>query len=625
MKLGLLTGVIGNHKRAEAFAICQQLGLDCVELGTGEFSSDWHVGLEEIVSDDAAVERLNSDLADHGLEISALSCHCNALHPNPAYAERAQAVYTNTVLAAERLGVEQICLFAGCPGTPDGGEYPNWVSTGWPTYFTELLEWQWSERIIPFWSEHAAFAADHKVRLAFEMHPGDCVFNLETLLRLREGCGENVGSNFDPSHLWWQLSDPLVVARELGERGMLYHVHAKDTYIDLGRTARDGVLATHRPGRSEAVMALCDRRIRTRRHLLEGARLHAASCRLRRRPQHRARGPARTGDGGTRADRRASSRRHLDRTQRLALVARRSTEPDHPGESGRAELMVMKLSMIHWMREEPLEQTVARLASAGYDGLEINGEPDHYDAVEVRDILDRHGIVLWGAVTLMEHGGRDMVHPDRFVRVGTQRYLQDTIQLIADLGGQVLCCVPSTIGKTQPLTTPSTEWQWCIDGLRAAGEFAGERGVKIALEPITRFETYLLNRAEQALAMVEDVDLSNVGVCLDTYHMHQEEQDPLQAIRTVGDRLFDFHVADSNRRPPGQGAVDWPPILRALDEIGYTGHLTAEVDPPRDRSRLATVPEEDGQFAGAYYDQVVAATPAFLRTVRTAETTEVRS
>jgi sugar phosphate isomerase/epimerase len=77
VKIGLLTGVIGNHEREEAFSICQKLGLDCVELGTGEFSSDWHVGLDEIVSDDSAVEQLNSDLAQHGLEISALSCHWN--------------------------------------------------------------------------------------------------------------------------------------------------------------------------------------------------------------------------------------------------------------------------------------------------------------------------------------------------------------------------------------------------------------------------------------------------------------------------------------------------------------------------------------------------------------------
>jgi D-psicose/D-tagatose/L-ribulose 3-epimerase len=149
----------------------------------------------------------------------------------------------------------------------------------------------------------------------------------------------------------------------------------------------------------------------------------------------------------------------------------------------------MKLSMIHWMRSEPLEETVARLATSGYDGIEINGEPELYDTAAVRSCLERHGIVLWGAVTLMEHGGRDMVHPDRYVRLGTQAYLEEAIQFIADLGGQVLCCVPSTIGKTQPRASPSTEWKWCADGLRAAGEYAGERGVRIALEPISRFET----------------------------------------------------------------------------------------------------------------------------------------
>jgi D-psicose/D-tagatose/L-ribulose 3-epimerase len=278
----------------------------------------------------------------------------------------------------------------------------------------------------------------------------------------------------------------------------------------------------------------------------------------------------------------------------------------------------MKLSMIHWMRSEPLEETVARLGRSGYDGIELNGEPDLYDAAEVRSCLERHGIVAWGAVTLMEHGGRDLVHPDRYVRVGTQRYLEETIQLIADLGGQVLCCVPSTIGKTQALASPSQEWKWCVDGLRAAGEYAGERQVKIALEPLCRFETYLLNRADQALTMAADVDLPNVGVCLDTFHMNMEESAPLEAIRSAGPKLFDFHVADSNRRPPGQGAIDWLEILAALDEVGYEGHLTAEVEPPRDRSPLATVPEEDGQFESAFYDDVVAATPKYLRSLRQA-------
>ncbi len=272
--------------------------------------------------------------------------------------------------------------------------------------------------------------------------------------------------------------------------------------------------------------------------------------------------------------------------------------------------------MIHWMRLEPLEETVSRLARSGYDGIEINGEPAEYEPAAVRACLEQHGIVAWGAVTLMSHSGRDLVHPDPFVRAGTRAYLEATIQLIADLGGRVLCCVPSTIGKLQPLAPPALEWEWCVEGLRAAGAFAGEHGVRIAIEPISRFETYLVNRAEQALALAADVDLPNVGVCLDTYHMNMEESDPLEAIRQAGPMLFDFHVADSNRLPPGQGLVDWPAILDTLDEIEYAGHLTAEVEPPRDRSRLATVPEENGEFESGFYEEVVSSTPRFLRSLR---------
>jgi sugar phosphate isomerase/epimerase len=253
MKLGLLTGVLGDNDREAAFDICAKLGLDAVELGTGEFSSDWHVGLDAMVDDPGHVEQMKRDLDARNLEISALSCHGNPLHPNPAYAERAGDVFRKTVLAAENLGVRNVVLFAGCPGTPDGGEYPNWVSTGWPGYFEELLEWQWEEKIIPFWTENAAWAGEHGVRLAFEPHPGDCVFNGPSMRRLRERCGENVGVNFDPSHLWWQGMDPLVVAEELGKAGMLFHVHAKDTFIDETAAARDGLLATsapESPGRS---------------------------------------------------------------------------------------------------------------------------------------------------------------------------------------------------------------------------------------------------------------------------------------------------------------------------------------------------------------------------------------
>ncbi len=274
--------------------------------------------------------------------------------------------------------------------------------------------------------------------------------------------------------------------------------------------------------------------------------------------------------------------------------------------------------MIHWMRDEPLEETVARLARCGYDGIELNGEPALYDSGEVRDCLDRHGIAAWGAVTLMEHEGRDLLHPDRYVRNGTETYLRDTIDLVAAIGGRTLCCVPSTIGKTAPLADAGSEWRWAVEGLRRVGEHAGERGVRIALEPITRFETYFLNRGEQAARLADEVGLPNVGLCLDAYHMNMEEADPLAAIRAAGDRLFDFHVADSNRLPAGAGGLDWGEILATLAEVGYDDYLTVEVEPPRDHTPLRSVPEVDGQFEAQFYDRIVRQTVEHLNTARSA-------
>lgn len=270
------------------------------------------------------------------------------------------------------------------------------------------------------------------------------------------------------------------------------------------------------------------------------------------------------------------------------------------------------------MRAEPLEQTVERLARCGYDGIELNGEPDSYEGAAVKDLLEGNGLACWGAVTLMEHGGRDMLHPDSYVRRGTQTYLRDTVEMLAAAGGEVLCCVPSTIAKLQPLASVEQEWGWAVEGLRRLGDFAGERGVRVALEPITRFETYFLNRYEQAAKLMEDVALPNVGLCLDMYHMTQEEPDPLGAIRAAGDRLFDFHVADSNRMPAGLGTIDWAPVLEALDEVGYEGYLTVEVDPPRDHTPLASVPVVDGEYESAYYEELVAQTSRHLREVAAA-------
>jgi sugar phosphate isomerase/epimerase len=250
MKLGLLTAPLGDRDRAAALRTARELGFDAVELGTGEFTADHHVGLEQLSRDPAAVAQLQTDLDAAGLELSALSCHGNLLHPNAAYAARADAVFRKTVELAAALGTS-VNLFSGCPGDPDGGDYPNWICTRWPGYFGDLLDWQWRERVLPYWREAAAYAADRGVRLAIEMHPGNVVYNTDALLHLRAECGESIGANFDPSHLWWQGMDPLVAVRAIAQAGALFNVHAKDTYLDRPAIERNGVIATE-PGAPHA-------------------------------------------------------------------------------------------------------------------------------------------------------------------------------------------------------------------------------------------------------------------------------------------------------------------------------------------------------------------------------------
>jgi D-psicose/D-tagatose/L-ribulose 3-epimerase len=273
----------------------------------------------------------------------------------------------------------------------------------------------------------------------------------------------------------------------------------------------------------------------------------------------------------------------------------------------------VRISALHWMREEPIEVTVERLARLGYDGIEVNGEPDRYDEGRLSALLEEHGLTAWGAVALMEGPGRDALHPDCFVREGTRAYLEATVDLVARLGGRVLVCAPGAIGKVEPAADPRAEWAWCVEGMRAIGEYAGERAIKVAIEPVNRFDAYLITRVDQALRLVDDIGLPNVGVCVDTFHLNIEEDDPLAAISSAAGRIFDVHVADSNRKPPGMGTLDWEAIVGTARAAGYEGHLTSEVVYPLDWSPLAASPPSGGQPPSDLYEQISRATVEFLR------------
>ena len=242
----------------------------------------------------------------------------------------------------------------------------------------------------------------------------------------------------------------------------------------------------------------------------------------------------------------------------------------------------MHLSMHNWMRAEPLEVTLARLARFGYESIEISGEPEQYKAQDVKPLLDQYGLRCWGSVTLML-GDRNLVAADEAARRASVQYTKDCISLVGELGGQEMTIVPATVGKIVPDARPEQEWGWAVEGLKDIYEHAGPLGVRLAIEPLNRFETYFINRGEQAMALAEAVG-PDCGVCLDAFHINIEEKDLFQAIRDCGPRLTDFHAADNNRMPAGHGDYDWAKVVATLKEVGYDGALTAEFVAPIDRT-----------------------------------------
>ncbi len=243
MKLGVFTCLLGNFPLEDALKYFSSFGVEMIEIGCGGYPGKSHADPDILLNDEGKLAEFKALIAKYNLEISALSCHANPVHPNKAIAADFDKAIRDTILLAEKLGISRINTFSGCPGDFEGAKFPNWVTCPWPNDFTEILEWQWNEVLIPYWKDLVNFSKAHGVdKIGLEMHPGFCVYNTETLLKLRAAVGDEIGANFDPSHLIWQGMDPIAVIRKLGPA--IFHFHAKDTKIDKYNTAINGVLDT---------------------------------------------------------------------------------------------------------------------------------------------------------------------------------------------------------------------------------------------------------------------------------------------------------------------------------------------------------------------------------------------
>jgi sugar phosphate isomerase/epimerase len=250
----------------------------------------------------------------------------------------------------------------------------------------------------------------------------------------------------------------------------------------------------------------------------------------------------------------------------------------------------MHLSTHNWMRAEPLETTLRRISKLGFKSIEISGEPSQYETRATRKLLHDYKIRCWGAVSLTL-GQRNLASREEKVRAATIAYMKDVVSMVSELDGEIITLVPVTVGKIMPDAPPEQEWQWVVEGCKEVYAHGLKAGVKIAIEPLNRFETYLINRADQALALARAVG-RDCGVCLDAFHMNIEEEDFHGAILKTGRRLYDFHVADNNRMAPGQGSLDWKKIVRTLKKAGYQGALSVEFVAPIDRTPATRYPNQ---------------------------------
>jgi D-psicose/D-tagatose/L-ribulose 3-epimerase len=221
------------------------------------------------------------------------------------------------------------------------------------------------------------------------------------------------------------------------------------------------------------------------------------------------------------------------------------------------------------------------------------------------------GLVIAGTTVdlLWPRDRADLCHPDRDVRADGVRYYQRLVDLVVEWGCPAVGMVPATEGRTVPVTSWRKEWNLAVQSVRKVSEYAAGRGVRIGVEPLNRYETYLVNRIDQALELLDLVDVEGTGVIADTFHMNLEEADPAAAVRAAGLHLMELQIADSNRLGLGRGHLDVKAVLRVARDLRYDGPFVLEFVPPG--SNAAT--PRDGSEAWRILDRDIVRSTAFIR------------
>lgn len=254
---------------------------------------------------------------------------------------------------------------------------------------------------------------------------------------------------------------------------------------------------------------------------------------------------------------------------------------------------------------EDIGKSIERVAKFGYDGIELVGEPDQYDAASIKRQADDAGIVVSSICSIYMGPERDLSHPDAANRRKAVDYVKSVADMAAGTGADVIIVAPAPVGRMEALSDRNQEYGWAVENIRTAGEYAASVGVDLTLECWNRYETFWLNRLADGVAMWRDTGLTNGGVMGDTFHMNIDEATIDGALRETGDVLNHVHLADSNRAAPGEGHTDFRPILQALRDIDYQHWLSFELL-PAGADPFATLRAGGGQeFFDQYTEQAI--------------------
>jgi D-psicose/D-tagatose/L-ribulose 3-epimerase len=225
-----------------------------------------------------------------------------------------------------------------------------------------------------------------------------------------------------------------------------------------------------------------------------------------------------------------------------------------------------------------VKEIAPSVKAMGFDILEISAEnPDLIDSKIANEILKENQ--LEGIICGAFGPDRNICSQDPKIRENAKSYIRWLIDAASVIGSEVICGpMYSSVGKDhlEDSESRNKEWDLAVSGIREMADYGSATGVKLAIEPLNRFETDMINVVSQGNKFIADVGRKNLGFHLDTFHMHLEEKNSADAIRLAGDRIFHFHACENDRGVPGTGQVHWKEIAQALKEINYAGPVVIE-------------------------------------------------